>query len=279
VIADRVGAARDRLERAGISADEARLDARLLAQRALGWNDVEFLTRAREMEPGGFADAYEPLVARRERREPLAYILGERQFWNRAFAVSPAVLIPRPETELIIEAALALPPAARAADVGTGSGCLAVTLVCERAAARIVATDISEAALAVARSNANRHGVSTAIAFKRADVLGADDGPFDLIVSNPPYVSDSEREMLAPDVRDFEPAPALFAGPDGLAVVRRLVAAAPAHLASGGSLVFEIGAGQAAAVARLISSTPGLTMVGTRRDLQGIDRVIVARRT
>jgi release factor glutamine methyltransferase len=279
VIAERVAAARARFERAGIPPDEARLDARLLAQRALGWTEIDFLTRSRELEPDGFADAYDRLVDRRERREPVAYLLGERHFWNRSFAVSPAVLIPRPETELIVDAALARPPAGRAADVGTGSGCLAVTLACERAAARVVATDISEAALAVARSNADRHGVSTAIAFKQADLLDADDGPFDLIVSNPPYVSDSARGTLAPEVRDFEPEGALFAGADGLAVIRRLVAAAPAHLAPGGSLVFEIGAGQAAAVSRLISSTPGLTMVGTRRDLQGIERVVIARRT
>jgi release factor glutamine methyltransferase len=159
VIADRVDAARARLERAGIATGEARLDARLLAQRALGWSEIDFLTRAREAAPGDFAGAFERLVARRERREPLAYILGERHFWSRTFAVSHAVLVPRPETELIIEAAMELPPPGRAADVGTGSGCLAVTLACERPEAHIVATDLSEAALSVAAANAERHDV------------------------------------------------------------------------------------------------------------------------
>ncbi len=278
-ITDHVAAARRRLCAAGIPDDEAGLDARLLAERALGWNTAVFLASSREPAPPQFPGAYELLVSRRERREPLAYILGEREFWNRTFTVSPAVLVPRPETELVIEAALELPPPARAADIGTGSGCLAITIACERPAARLVATDVSDAALAVARANAERHGVSSAIAFARTDLLDPDAGPLDLIVANPPYVPDAARATLAPEVGAFEPATALFAGADGLAVIRRLVAAAPAHLSRGGVLILEFGAGQAHAVSQLISGTPGLTMAGMRRDLQGIDRIALAHRT
>jgi release factor glutamine methyltransferase len=278
-IHERVSAARRRLLDVGISPHEASLDARLLAGFTLGWDAARFLASSRDPEPAGFAEAYDRLVGRRERREPIAYITGEREFWNRAFAVSSGVLIPRPETELIVEAALELRPPARVADIGTGTGCLAITLACERPSARMVATDVSEAALAVARDNAGRHGVSSAIAFAHVDLLDEGDGTFDLIVSNPPYVPDGARASLPPEVRDFEPAAALFAGPDGLDVVARIIASAPRHLAPGGSLVVEIGAGQADAVSRLISNTVGLTMAELRRDLQGIPRVLVAHRS
>lgn len=278
-IVDRVAAARLRLRAAGIAGVEADLDARLLAEYALGWDAAAFLASSREPQPMGFAEVYDALVARRERREPLAYLTGEREFWGRRFAVSPSVLVPRPETEHIIEAVLELPPPARVADIGTGSGCLAVTLACERPSARILATDLSDAALTVAARNAERHGVTSSIAFRLADLLDEGDGPFDLIVSNPPYVPDGDRASLPPEVRDFEPTRALFAGADGLDVIRRLVARAPYHLASGGTLVLEIGAGQADETSQLIWETTSLTMAGMRRDLQGIPRTVIARRT
>ena len=216
----------------------------------------------------------------------MAYLYGGQEFYGRMFEVTSAVLIPRPETEIIVEAALQRFPDDRAAvqiaDVGTGSGCLAVTLATERTAARVLATDISSAGFLVAQQNASRYGVEDRIVFAFGDLLA--EGPettlslFDLIVSNPPYVPDGDRATLQPEVRDYEPAKALFAGPDGLDVIRRLIPAAATGLKPGGSLIFEIGVGQDAAVSQLISATPGLRMVGLRNDLQGIPRTVVVER-
>jgi release factor glutamine methyltransferase len=292
----RVATARERLEAAGIAADEADLDSRLLAEHLLGWDTARFFTAAGEAEPAGFAGRYEALVARRAAREPVSYIVGHHEFWNLAFEVSPAVLIPRPETELIVEIALELlgrsPEASRhsvadrsaeasrysVADVCTGSGCIAVALARELPSARFIAVDLSDAALEVAKRNAARHQVERRIDFARANVLDGVSGPFDLIVSNPPYVRADDRAALQPEVRDYEPALALFAGRDGLDVIRRLLVQAPPRLAPGGAVVFEIGFGQADSVAQLISATPGLKMVGLRPDLQGIPRTAVALR-
>jgi release factor glutamine methyltransferase len=283
-IHERIADARRQLRDAGIPPDEADLDARLLAERVLGWDTATLLAAGRAPGPPGFAAAYAALLARRLRREPLAYITGEREFWNRVLLVSPAVLVPRPETEIIVDAALealrerGVAAPVRIADIGTGGGCLAVTLACECRSAQVVASDCSDAALEVARRNAVRHGVSARISFEQADLLAPGEGPFDLVVSNPPYIADAERPTLPPEVRDFEPGVALFAGEDGLQVIRRLVALAPGWLVPGGSLIFEIGAGQADAVRALISDAPGLTMVALKPDLQGIPRTVVARR-
>ena len=214
----------------------------------------------------------------------MAYLYGGKEFYGRMFEVTSAVLIPRPETEIIIEAALQRFPDDRAvlqiADIGTGSGCLAITLAKERPAARVLATDISKAGFLVAQQNANRYGVEDRIVFALGDLLAegsqTTSNRFDLIVSNPPYVPDGDRATLQPEVRDYEPAEALFAGPDGLDVIRRMIPAAAARLKTGGSLIFEIGVGQGAAVGELISATPGLRMVGLRNDLQGIPRTVVA---
>ncbi len=272
----------DRLTRAGLPRDEAALDARLLAQFLLGWHDVRFVTAGGEPAPSGFAARYEPLVSRREQREPLAYITGHREFWGLDFEVSPAVLIPRPETELIVEAALELLPDRAAphamADACTGSGCLAVALAHEYHAAHIVATDTSSDALRVARRNAVAHDTAERIELLKTDLLVGTRGTFHLIVSNPPYVAELDREALQPEVRDHEPAIALFAGDDGMGIIKRLVSEAPPRLASGGLLLFEFGFGQAAAVEGLIGRASGLTMVGLRRDLQDIPRVAIARR-
>ena len=216
----------------------------------------------------------------------MAYLFGGQEFYGRMFEVTSGVLIPRPETEIIVEATLQRFPDDRAvlhiADIGTGSGCLAITLANERPAARVLATDVSKAALLVARQNANRHGVEDRIVFALSDLLAgaslATSNLFDLIVSNPPYVPDADRATLQPEVRNYEPAEALFAGPDGLDVIRRLIPAAAGRLKTGGSLIFEIGVGQDAAVGELISAVPGLRMVGLRNDLQGIPRTVVAER-
>jgi len=277
----RVTAAAHRLRTAGIPAAEADLDARLLAREVLGWDAAQYLTSSSDTPAPGFEERFEALVARREAREPMAYILGRQEFWGRDFAVTPAVLIPRPETEIIIETALSLCPdrqaALRVADVGTGSGCLAVTLAAELPNARVVATDTSGAALAVAQQNANDLGVAGRLTVMRANVLGGIPGPFDLIVSNPPYIRDSDRQALQPEVVAYEPAGALYGGADGLDVVRRVVTEAGRALGPSGFLVVEFGVGQADQIAELISAAPGLTMVGLKRDLQAIPRIAVAR--
>ncbi len=195
--------------------------------------------------------------------------------------MSPAVLIPRPETEAIVEAALSrftdVAPFA-AADVGTGSGCLAVAVSKARPLAAITATDVSAEALHVARRNAARHDVANRVRFVETDLLEGVDGPLDLIVSNPPYVPDRDRDTLQPDVRDYEPPLALFAGDDGLAIVRRLLAQAASRLAAGGTLMFEFGFGQADAVTSVVANATGLTLIELKRDLQDIPRVAIVGR-
>jgi release factor glutamine methyltransferase len=280
-IYERVAQARARLAHAGIPRADADLDGRLIAQWLLDWDATAYLMRGNEEEPDGFAQRYEALIARRAGREPLAYVIGAREFWGRSFEVTPAVLIPRPETELIVETALALLADERApfaiADVGTGSGCLAVTLAAERPNARVVATDLSEEALAVARRNAAKHAVAGRVEFIGTDLLSSVDPLFDLIVANPPYVPERDREMLQPEVRDYEPPAALFAPAAGLGVIARLLAQAPARLKPGGRLIFEFGYGQADAVRAAIGGAPALVPVAMRADLQRIPRIAIVR--
>ena len=287
-----IAAARRTLEEAGIDPIEAAVDADLLARTVLGWDRARLLASLSDSPPPEFPAAYGALVARRRRREPAAYIVGRREFWNREFEVGPGVLVPRPETELIVEEALARlagrvassfrePAAARRpiaiADVGTGSGCLAVTLAVELPHARVVATDTSPRALDTARRNAVRHEVADRIDFVNTDLLAGIDTRFDLIVSNPPYVPIAQMSQLAPEVRDYEPAEALSGGADGLAVVRSLLLEAESRLKDNGLLVFEFGFGEDAAVAAAIASRPAFRMEAMRRDLQGIPRTAVVR--
>jgi len=278
-----IAAARRRLREAGIRGDDADLDARLLAQEILGWDTARLLVSGLDPPPPGFADKYRALVVRRARREPLAYVTGRRDFWDLTFEISAAVLIPRPETELIVEAVLDLFPARATslavADVCTGSGCLAVALAHERTGARVVATDVSAAALDVARRNATRHRVVERVRFVQTDLLAAVAGTFDVIVSNPPYVREADRETLEPEVREFEPPVALFAGADGLSAIRRLIEESAARLTHHGVLALEFGAGQAESVGELISVSPQLRMREVRRDLQGIPRMAIAVRS
>ncbi len=278
-----VSAARLRLREAGITPTESDLDARLLAQHVLGWTTERFLTDAREPVPDGFTPRYESLVARRVTREPLAYITGVREFWGLELEVGPDVLIPRPATELIVEAVQQLFPdravPLHIADVCTGCGCVAVAIAHERPSARISALDISRPALDVATRNAARHGVSGRVTFAHGDLLDGVTGTFDAIVANPPYVVDRARPALQPEVRDHEPSVALFGGVDGLGLVARLVDTAPARLRPGGYLIFEFGLGQDVEVEDLIEASPDLTLIDMRRDLQGIARTAIARRT
>jgi release factor glutamine methyltransferase len=275
-----VMAARARFREAGIPAEEADLDARLLAQHLLGWTTAHFLSSASGPPPPGFSQKYDEYVRRRSAREPVAYLIGQQEFWGLTFEVSDAVLIPRPETEQIVEAALELFPAPTAspviADVGTGSGCLAVALAYERPNARLVATDLSHSALQVAHRNATRHGVADRVWLAQMDLLQGLSATFHLIVCNPPYVPSADLQNLPPEVREFEPTISFAGGHDGLAVIRRFLENSVGRLAPGGVLIFEFGFGQADAVAELISSTVGLTMTGLRPDLQGIPRTALA---
>ena len=281
-IHQRVAAARASLRAAGIPPDESNLDARLLAEHVLGWTTERFLVESSSPPPPTFAARFDALIGRRAAREPFAYIVGRQEFWGLEIEVSPAVLIPRPETELIVEAACeALPdPSAvtTIADVGTGSGCLAVAIARERPRASILAIDVSDAALDVARRNAERLGVASRVTVRRGDLLEGVDGPFDVIVSNPPYVRQGDRPGIQPEVR-FEPDEALYGGADGLHIVRRLVPQSMTRLKPGGTLIFEFGCGQDEEVTELISSAAGLRMVGLRGDLQGIQRIAIAQRT
>jgi release factor glutamine methyltransferase len=282
-IFEHVAAARRALREAGIGAMEAELSARVLAEHTLGWDAAHYLVAANQQEPSAFAEHYDSLVARRAAREPVAYITGQQEFWGLSLDVSPAVLIPRPETELRVEAALEqfaerTRPLA-VVDACTGSGCLAVALAAELPFANVVATDISQIALDVARRNSERHGVDSRIRFIRTNVLDGVDGPFDLIVGNPPYVRTVDRPALQPEVRDFEPPVALFGGETGMDVVTTLVDQAVGRLKHQGYLMFEFGFGQDVTVEELIEKTEGLSLIGLRRDLQGIARTAIARKT
>jgi release factor glutamine methyltransferase len=279
-IREYVAAASDRFRDAGIDAG-ANLDARLLAQHVLGWEAARLLTSAGDLPPDSFPADFEALVARRAAREPLAYITGHKEFWNLQFEVTPAVLIPRPETELIVEAALALVPARQLfamIDVCTGSGNVAVAVAHDRAGARIVATDVSEAALEVARRNAARHGVQDRVSFVKADLFDDLSGPVDLITANPPYVAERSERGLQPEVGEHEPRVALFGGMEGLTVIERIVRDAPPLLRPGGHLVFEFGYGQDVEIEGLVNSSPNLTLLELKRDLQEIARTAVCRR-
>jgi release factor glutamine methyltransferase len=254
----------------------------LLAQQVLGWDATQLLTSAGDVPPDTFPPAFEALVARRASREPMAYITGHKEFWNLQFEVSPAVLIPRPETELIVEAVLAIVPASQLftmIDACTGCGNVAVAVAHQLAGARIVATDISEAALEVARRNSARFGTEGRVNFVRADLFGALGGPVDVITANPPYVAERNAGGLQPEVGEHEPGVALFGGgQDGLALVERLVREAPPLLRPGGHLIFEFGFGQEVEVEALVESAPSLTLLELKRDLQGIARTVVSRR-
>ena len=298
-VLDEVRAAHRRLVTAGVGPDHAASDAEVLARHALGWDRATYLSRRREPPPDRFAADYRALVGRRAGREPVSAITGKREFWGLTFEVGPAVLTPRPETELIVEWSLRLVGARRGAalrviDVGTGSGCLAVALAHELPAARVTGTDLSAAAIAVARRNARAHGVAERVRWVVASLLdgirvsapgsgrpggGAPaGGGADLIVANLPYVPSAATRVLSPEVRDHEPWLALDGGRDGLDPLRALVAAAPAHLAAGGHLVVEFGAGQEDTVRALVAAAPALTLLDVAGDLAGIPRAAAIRR-
>lgn len=276
----------------------ARLDAELLLAEVVGLSRVELYTNHDRPLAQSEVKGFRELLRRRVSREPVAYILGRREFWSLDLEVDRRVLIPRPETELLVETALraldgnlddsAPTPFeevrarvavtdARVLDIGTGSGAIAVALAVEGGNLRLVATDQSHSSLELAPSNAERHGVADRIEFRHGDLFGAlsSDDKFDLIVSNPPYLKASEAEMLTPEVRSWEPTTALISGDDGMATTRRLIDGAPDHLDGDGWLLVEVGT-QADDVRTYFESN-GWRNVTTLKDLASRDRVVAAR--
>jgi len=261
--------------------DSPRLDAELLVARALGVDRIElYLDLGRpllEEERGAIRE----LLIRRREREPVAYIVGHRDFYGRRFSVTPDVLIPRPDTETLVEHALRLIPAdvpLRVADVGTGSGAIAISIAAERPRVQVVATDVSQEALLVASSNALAMGVSDRIQFEEANLFGHE-GSFDLVLSNPPYVRAADIPHLQEEVRDYEPSTALSGGEDGLDVVRALISRAAEVTVTGAQMLVEIGAGQARAVEAIANESATWQYNSTYLDLNRIERVAHLRRT
>ncbi len=251
-------------------------EAALLLGHVLGLSEAQVLARGEALVPAPARQRFAALLERRLGGEPVAYLTGEREFYGRPFRVDRRVLIPRPETEHLVEAALALPlPAApRLLDVGTGSGCLALTLALELPAARVVATDVSPGALAVAAGNRARHGLERRVDLVAADLAaGLRLDRFDLLVSNPPYVDRRDAPRLSPEVTGFEPGAALFAADGGLATLTALLAAAGAGLRPGVPLLLEIGRGQLAAVEHAASASR-LHFAGVHADYAGIPRIV-----
>jgi release factor glutamine methyltransferase len=280
-IADMRRALTEKFRAAGIESPE--LDARILVGHALSLDHAALAAAGARLLEGAVQNTIAEFARRRLTREPVARIVGSKEFWSLKLAVNSSTLVPRPETETVVEAALAAIDAdgprtrtLRIADLGTGSGALLLALLAELPNAFGVGTDISFGTLLVAQDNARRLKFGRAT-FVACDLAAAFGGPFDLIVSNPPYVASCAIATLAPEVRDFDPLAALDGGPDGLDFYRLLAASAPAHLKAGGALVVEFGIGQAPAVAALLSGTQLLPSL-LHYDLQGLPRAITAKK-
>lgn len=279
-IAEAIQAGAQVLRNAGVP--EARREAGSLLSFVLGKDRTFLISHAEdEVEPDVVA-RFQESVERRAAGEPLQYIAGVQDFFGREFCVTPEVLIPRPETELLVEAALELVSGSDPSicDVGTGSGCIAITLLCEIIEARAVAVDMSPAALEVAKINARNLSVSDRIVFTLSDCfdsLSPKENQFDLVVSNPPYVSDAMLSGLQREVRNHEPVMALTAGPDGLKVIRRLLLDVPQFLKSGGHLIMEIGFDQGEKVTKLVDESVW-NLIDIKPDLQSIPRIVVLQK-
>lgn len=284
-LAEAINGAAITLSSAGIT--HARLDAEVLLSKIIRKDRVWLITHRDDVLDDNDQRDFDEALRRRTRREPLQHIIGNQEFWGLEFKVTPDVLIPRPETELIIEAALAVVQdrnlKVRIIDLGTGSGCIAVSLAKELAFAHVIATDASEKALAVARENARNHSVADRIRYLEGDLfepLEALDirGQIDIIVSNPPYVKAGDLPTLQPEVRDYEPELALVAGPEGTEIAKRIIQIAPDYLKKNGALIMEMGVDQAAALTRMVEAAGVYGKPEVLKDLAGIERVIVARK-
>jgi release factor glutamine methyltransferase len=289
-LGEKLTVARTRLAHAGISATEAAIDVDLFARTILGWERARLLTEQLSVAPKALEPRFSEWVERRALREPSAYIVGVREFWGLDFRVTPAVLIPRPETEFIIEETLRLIRSEnlpgdlkvagyhpRTADIGTGCGCIAVSLAHEVPDCRVIATDVSAEALAVARENATLHDVASRIEFVQTSYLVGVDGEFDVIAANPPYVRERDKPALSRDVR-HEPDVALFGGATGLRDIEGVLDTAASKLRSGGWLVMEFGFGQEDDVRERVAAREALRLDRVREDLQGLARTAIVQR-
>jgi len=258
--------------------ESPRLQVELLLAHVLGWKRIDLYTRFDHVVPPDKLAEFKQLILQRTEHVPIQYILGTCEFHSLEFKVTPAVLIPRPETEVVVDALIARAkdkPGATVLDVGTGSGCIAIAAAKHLPAAELWAVDISADALQVAAENAKRHEVDSRIRFIQGDLFEPVSGlTFDFIVSNPPYVSEAEWPGLMPEVRDYEPRQALLAGPDGLDACRRIIPAGKAYLAPAGKMILEMGAGQADRI-RQIAAESGLHVDEVILDDAKIERVIV----
>jgi release factor glutamine methyltransferase len=273
-IAGALLAARRRL---ALISDTAALDARLLLQAAANVSHEDIIAEPERRLSAEALAQFEAFMTRRLAHEPVSRILGARDFYGRSFRLTPDVLDPRPDTETLIDAALALiRPRSRLLDLGTGSGIIAVTLLAERPDTTGVATDLSPEALAIARSNAERHGVLSRLQLRQGSWFAPVSGSFDLILSNPPYIPASDIPGLAADVRDYDPLAALTGGPDGLEAYRAIARHAAAHLNPDGHVLVEIGAGQADDVSALFAAA-GFHNIKRFQDLGGHDRCLSLR--
>jgi release factor glutamine methyltransferase len=281
-IAETITRAAQQLAEAGIPT--ARLDAELLLRNILSKDRAFIFTHGNDALSNGQDALFEKDVRRRITREPLQYIIGRQEFWGLDFFVAPGVLIPRPETELVVEAAIKATEGYASPliiDLCTGSGCIAVSLAKELSRGRIFASDQSEKALSVARRNAQNHGVSDRIRFLEGDLFGPLQeldvrGKVDIITANPPYVKSADLDGLQPEVRDYEPEMALVAGPEGTEIADRIIRAAPEYLRKNGVLIMEMGIGQAETLMRMVSETGAYQAPEVLKDLAGIERVIIA---
>lgn len=270
-------AVRDKFRNADIDSPE--LDAKLLAEQAFGVDAMGLLNREKDDAPAEGVAVLDGLAARRLAGEPVARILGHKEFYGLDFELNDATLVPRPETEMLVDLALeALKPLASPVvlDLGTGSGCVAIAILVNAPHARAVATDLSEAAIAAARENATRHNVLDRISFRAgswcAPLLPGE--AFDVVVSNPPYVESDIVEQLQPEVSDHDPRLALDGGEDGLAAYRTIAAGVPSRLKPHGEVIVEVGSEQGIEVGAILSAA-GFTGIDIRKDLAGLDRVVI----
>jgi release factor glutamine methyltransferase len=280
-VRDALAAATANLRAAGI--DDAPIEAQVLLQHALALSKTQLLASLADAIGPAQSHLFDGYVARRLQREPSAYIVGHKEFYALDIQVGPAVLIPRPETELLVDAVLEVARrlqgegrGLRIADIGTGSGAIALALANNLPEVDIIATDVSGDAMAVASGNAHRLGLAGKVDFVRCDLLdGIAQDTMNIIAANLPYISLNDIETLAPEIRSFEPSSALFGGTSGLDLIERLVQAAPPHLACGGYVILEFGYGQAAKVQGLARGFLPGAAVEVRQDLAGIDRIVI----